>query len=450
VSNPATVADLQPLSEAENPRKHTPRNIDMIETAIGEVGLARSIVIDEAGKVWAGNGTVEAALNKGINKLKVVDAEGDEVVAVRRKNLSPSQKVKLALYDNRAQEVGGGWNDDVLASIRADGIDLAPFFTQDELSRLLANGAADEETARTLAERFIVPPFSVLDARQGYWQTRKRAWLALGIESEIGRKENLLKHNLKLGMEDQSSSIFDPVLCELAYRWFCPEHGQVLDPFAGGSVRGIVATRLGRQYFGIELRKEQVVANDKQRDKIVPKSGGLFWKVGDARDIDKILPKDFRCDFMFTCPPYFNLEVYSDDTRDLSTLKDYDNFLSAYERIITRAVARLKPNRFACIVVGDVRAGRGKGEGFYRLLPAHTISAFEQAGAKLYNEAILITAVGTLAVRVSTMFEAGRKLGPSHQHVFIFCKGNPSLAVKALGPAEFGNTDAAIEGGGVD
>jgi hypothetical protein len=52
--------------------------------------------------------------------------------------------------------------------------------------------AAAEEARQTLAERFVVPPFSVLDARQGYWQDRKRAWLALGIQSELGRGENAL------------------------------------------------------------------------------------------------------------------------------------------------------------------------------------------------------------------------------------------------------------------
>ena len=60
------------------------------------------------------------------------------------------------------------------------------------------------------------------------------------------------------------TSIFDPVLCELAYRWFSPPQGIVLDPFAGGSVRGIVASHLGRKYTGIDLRSEQIIANRAQ------------------------------------------------------------------------------------------------------------------------------------------------------------------------------------------
>jgi len=56
------------------------------------------------------------------------------------------------------------------------------------------------------------------------------------------------------------TSIFDPVLTELAYRWFCPQGGSILDPFAGGSVRGIVAAHLGYQYTGLDLRSEQIAA----------------------------------------------------------------------------------------------------------------------------------------------------------------------------------------------
>ena len=52
------------------------------------------------------------------------------------------------------------------------------------------------------------------------------------------------------GAPASGTSIFDPVLCELAYRWYCPPGGVILDPFAGGSVRGIVASKLGRRYVG--------------------------------------------------------------------------------------------------------------------------------------------------------------------------------------------------------
>jgi hypothetical protein len=43
--------------------------------------------------------------------------------------------------------------------------------------------------ARSLQERFIIPPFSVFDTRQGYWQERKKQWHAIGINSQETRED---------------------------------------------------------------------------------------------------------------------------------------------------------------------------------------------------------------------------------------------------------------------
>jgi DNA modification methylase len=236
------------------------------------------------------------------------------------------------------------------------------------------------------------------------------------------------------------TSIFDPVLCEIAYRWFCPPGRAVLDPFAGGSVRGIVASRLGRAYTGIDLRAEQVDANRAQAEQIcgdpMPK-----WVCGDSREVMPALAQNGMApqfDFVFSCPPYADLEVYSDDRRDLSTL-EYDDFRAAYASIIAGACALLKPDRFACFVVGDVRDRQG----FYRNFPGHTIEAFEAAGLRLYNEAILVTAVGSLPIRAGKQFAASRKLGKTHQQVYVFCKGDPRKATEAVGEVEFAEIEAS-------
>lgn len=227
------------------------------------------------------------------------------------------------------------------------------------------------------------------------------------------------------------TSIFDPVLTELAYRWFCPQGGLVLDPFAGGSVRGIVASKLGRDYIGIDLRPEQVEANRIQADSICSDHKPV-WYAGDSRNIADICA-DVQADFIFSCPPYADLEVYSDNPQDLSTLK-YADFRKDYTAIIKATCDLLKPDRFACFVVGDVRDKKGLYYGF----PWHTIAAFEEAGLKLYNEAVLVTAVGSLPIRAGRAFEAGRKLGKTHQNVLVFVKGDPKAATAAIGPVEFG------------
>jgi DNA modification methylase len=232
------------------------------------------------------------------------------------------------------------------------------------------------------------------------------------------------------------TSIFDPVLCELVYRWFCPPGGSVLDPFAGGSVRGIVASKCGLAYTGIDLSAVQIAANEEQAGRICTGQIGTMprWIVGDSRNIQTLAPGQY--DLVFSCPPYFDLELYSDDPQDLSNAGDYDAFLAAYRKIIAQCCAMLRNNRFGCFVVGDIRDKQG----FYRNFPGETVAAFKAAGMMLYNEAILVTAIGSLPIRIGKQFGSYRKLGKTHQNVLIFYKGKPH-SIKAEFPAniEFGN-----------
>ena len=231
---------------------------------------------------------------------------------------------------------------------------------------------------------------------------------------------------------DQSgTSIFDPVLCELAYIWFSPVGGIVLDPFAGGSVRGIVASKLGRQYIGHELRQEQVNANLTQASEIcADDEHPPAWICGDSRNITDTC-NNVQADFVFSCPPYADLEVYSDDPKDLSTLA-YTEFQAAYAEIIKKTCSLLKNDRFACFVVGEVRNKKGN---YYNFV-GDTIQAFKDAGLEYYNEAILITAVGSLPIRAGKQFSASRKLGKTHQNVLVFVKGDGKKAAKACGQVE--------------
>jgi hypothetical protein len=225
------------------------------------------------------------------------------------------------------------------------------------------------------------------------------------------------------------TSIFDPVLCELVCRWFCPKGGAILDPFAGGSVRGIVAAKLGYRYTGVDLRPEQIAANEEQA-RVIIEGGPPRWIVGDSANIDALAPGEY--DLVFSCPPYGDLEVYSDDPADLSKL-DWAAFVKSYRAIIAKSCAMLCDNRFACFVVGDFRDKRG----FYRGFPGETIRAFQDTGLTLYNEAILVTAVGSLPLRVGKQFQSGRKLGKTHQNVLIFYKGDPKK-IREFGDVDFG------------
>jgi ParB-like chromosome segregation protein Spo0J len=126
---PVHLKDLRP--DPQNRRKHNPRNIGMLADALQRVGAARSIVIDEDGEVLAGNGVLEAAGQVGITRVQVVEADGETLIAVRRRGLTPEQKRDLAISDNRTAELAE-WNWEQLAEDQAAGLKLEPWFSDQE------------------------------------------------------------------------------------------------------------------------------------------------------------------------------------------------------------------------------------------------------------------------------------------------------------------------------
>ncbi|PZX18092.1 hypothetical protein LX69_01129 [Breznakibacter xylanolyticus] len=443
--------------DERNYRKHNEANKQIIKKSVDELGAGRSILVDKEGQIIAGNGVFE---QWGDRPVKVIETDGNELVVVKRNDLSPDdpRRQQLAFADNHASDLSE-WNEDLLREdwekLELDGWNIE--LTEDDKKLAIAK---HEEAKASLAERFIIPPFSVLDSRQGYWQNRKNAWINLGIRSEeggrdkmkvsgalsgsvpryyeyktmaetkVGRKlsnkefeEDYLmdmmpkESNLAVTETGAMLSIFDPVLCELSYKWFCPNGGTILDPFAGGSVRGIVASYLGYHYTGIDLRAEQIEANIKQGQRLVA-NNMPNWIIGNSCDIPQLVSNQF--DMVYSCPPYFDLEVYSEKEGDLSNM-EWEDFKRDYAKIISESVSRLKENRFACFVVGDVRDEKG----FYRDFVGYTIECFENAGAKYYNEMILVNVAGSLPIRVGKQFSTSRKVGKCHQNVLVFFKGDP-------------------------
>lgn len=300
----------------------------------------------------------------------------------------------------------------------------------------------------SLVQRFLIPPFTQLDARGGEWQKRKSLWFDLGLRSADGRTA---KTFAKTAGKDEVSqkilavsggqSIFDPVLCEMAYLWFCPPGGTILDPFAGGSVRGVVAAFLGYHYVGIDLSHDQILANYDQdadfRDKgLYTDETAPLWIEGDSSEVLPLLQQgmsvdghrkpDGGYDFLWSCPPYHDLERYSDDPRDLSNMP-WPEFCKFYRTIIGNGVDMLADDRFAAFVVGEIRGP----DGLYRHFVNETTDAFESGGAAYYNEAILVSPAGTLPLRAAKQFVVSRKMGRTHQTVLTFVKGDPKAAASS-------------------
>lgn len=133
------------IQDPKNARRRTQRSTRMIERSLQEFGAARSLVIDEAGRILAGNGTAEAAAAIGIDKVLVVPADGRTLIAVQRTNLTEAQKAEYGVADNRASDLSE-FDGAALAGLLEDHptIDLAPWFTDDEF-KALVQGIDDPE-----------------------------------------------------------------------------------------------------------------------------------------------------------------------------------------------------------------------------------------------------------------------------------------------------------------
>lgn len=450
-----------------NPRRG---DVEAVARSLVAFGQRKPVVVRRDGVVIAGNHTTMAARDLlGWPELAVVYVDDDEATGKA-----------FALADNRTGTLGG-FDDADLAAMMAEveafdpELLIAASYSSADIAALLGQGGAvepDDAPTPSLSDRFLIPPFTVFDGRSGWWRSRKRSWLSIGVSSgdgitsHDGRGERLAFHAVsadpnyygqkreterRLGREltnpefeadyykpaDRASaaagtSVFDPVLCEIVYRWYAPDAGRVLDPWAGGSVRGIIAAMLGRQYVGVELRGEQVTANEEQASEVLDGvANPPEWITGDCLAVLPTLEREFA-DLVFGCPPYFDLEVYSDDPRDLSTMKP-EAFLAAYTRMIAAAAGCLRPDRFAVLVVGSARSPR---TGLLHDLRGPTVRAAEQAGLRLYNEAILVNPAGSLPVRAARQFMASRILGRTHQDVLVFVKGDRSRATKACGTVD--------------
>lgn len=462
MSRTTTEMQLVPVERlvpyANNARVHSPEQILKIRSSLREFGFINPVIIDADFGIIAGHGRVMAAKAEGIAEVPCVLAD----------HLTPAQKKAYILADNKLAE-DAGWDEELLRlEIEAlQELDYDTSFTgfdEFELKELLGgdwSGESGENIQGSLAERFLFAPFSVLDSRRKDWQDRKNFWIkTVGIKSSetreniqscgafsgnvpryydykgkcekiLGREltnkefeENYLQDYLpkdsNISTTDSGGilSIFDPVLCELMYYWFCPEGGRILDPFAGGNVRGLVAAFTDHGYTGVDIRQDQIEANISSASQLLKDKTPPRWICGNSLELDSLV--DGSYDMIFSCPPYFDLEKYSDNPADISNMT-YEDFLDCYRAIIKKAAAFLKDNRFAVFVVGDVR---NRKTGMYRNFVSETISAFHAAGVNLYNEIILVTQAGSLPIRTSKNFQAGRKVGKTHQNILVFYKGS--------------------------
>lgn len=407
-------AELTPYEN--NTKTHPPEQVDRIAESIKQFGWQQPIVVDRENVVIIGHGRLLAAKQLMLDTVPVVCAD----------TLTEEQAQALRLADNKTNE--SPWDfgklEEELAALSIAGFDMGAFGF-DEI------GGADTpkvDHAGNLSKKFVVPPFSVLDARQGYWKERKEAWrekigdVGQARESAVAYTEGL--YSEKYGISsNNTTSILDPVLSELACLWFMPGTGNAFDVFAGDTVFGYVAASLGNHFTGIELRQEQADFNQAA-------CAGLdaTYICDDGQNVLTHIGEGTQ-DLFFSCPPYFDLEQYSDLPNDASNQSSYADFYKIIDTAFANAIKCLKQDRFAVIVCGDVR---DKKTGAYYGFPDDIKQTFKRNGMTLYNECVLVDPVGTATIRASNNMMT-RKVVKVHQNVLVFYKGD-TKAIKDTFP----------------
>ena len=270
-----------------------------------------------------------------------------------------------------------------------------------------------------LEDRFIIPPFDIFDTKQGNWLSRKRYWNSIINDKAQARADvEVYSDNMKYeGHEKEmpTVSILDPVLSEIVCHWFTPnKNAKCFDCFAGDTVFGYVCATMGNKFTGIELRKEQADFNNER-----VKGLNAKYICDDGRNVLKHIAENTQ-DLFFSCPPYFDLEVYSDLENDASNQDSYEEFYAILDSAFTNAIKCLKENRFAVVVCGDVR---NKKTGEYYNFPNDIINTFKRNGMMLYNNIKLLTPLGTAMLRANK-YMVYRKTAHIYQDVLVFYKGD--------------------------
>lgn len=185
------------------------KEYEKIKRSITEFGLVEPIVWNEkSGNIVGGH-----------QRYKVLKDLGYEDISVSVVNLNDNEEKALNIALNK---ISGDWDNAKLKDLLEE-LDVGDFdieltgFDFDELEDLMTefhvedSEDSEEEERELLIERFIVPPFSILDTRLGYWLNRRKSWLNLGIKSEVGRgaDDDKSKEGLLFNVSSQPPEVYD-------------------------------------------------------------------------------------------------------------------------------------------------------------------------------------------------------------------------------------------------
>lgn len=248
------------------------------------------------------------------------------------------------------------------------------------------------------------------------WEITKRLKKLVGDSSQTRESLNSNRSDRRNGVNNGKPSIFNPNLCQMILSAYCDENSIIYDPFAGGGTRAIISSMFGHKYYGVEIREEEVERiNDKKKEL------DLDFTVVKGDALNKNFD-DIKFNFSLTCPPYYDLEQYSNLDNDLSNQKDYNGFLQMLSKSVKRVYDCLEDDSISVWVVGNFRNKFGALEH----LNGDLIRIGKENGFILLDE-LIYEGASKVALTRCSKFEKNRKSIRMHEYIVIFKKTNKPL-----------------------
>ena len=212
----------------------------------------------------------------------------------------------------------------------------------------------------------------------------------------------------------------------------------ILDPFVGIGSTVLAAEALGKTGIGFDVSEKYVKKALERpcsaRDMFGPTDldmppGERRIYLADANDLLNYLEPE-TVDFVVTSPPYWDILLqertadykdirhYGESEKDLGKIHDYKSFLTALTCIFAKAYQVLKPGKYCCIVVMDLR----KKDKFY---PLHgELASYLQDVGFIFDDMIIWDRGHEYNNLRPLGYPAVFRINKIHEYILIFKKPN--------------------------
>lgn len=228
---------------------------------------------------------------------------------------------------------------------------------------------------------------------------------------DAGQSRELQGKAMALLGSKYTTSIFNPHLAQMIYSAYCEPVQRIYDGFAGGGTRGFVATAMGHSYTGVEIRQNEV---DRLESRMIEL--GVKFDIHCA-DSQHYPIEEEAYDFSLTCPPYYDLEVYSTQDGDMSNVASYEQFLSMLQNSMATTYKGLKRGALFVMVVGNFRDKKGN----LRHFNGDVVRLGKEVGFVLHDE-LVFWGASDIAYQRLGQFVANRRSVRVHEFIVIFKK----------------------------